>query len=55
VARAIERAVTDKNPRIRYTIGIPARYVAKMRWTIGDRAFEKFLRWFFPIPKLPSS
>ena len=51
VARAIERAVTDKNPRIRYTIGIPARYVSRMRWTIGDRAFEKFLRSFFPIPK----
>ncbi|HET9255352.1 MAG TPA: SDR family NAD(P)-dependent oxidoreductase [Pseudonocardiaceae bacterium] len=51
VARAIEKAVTSKNPRIRYRIGFPARYVATMRWTIGDRAFEKFVRSFFPIPK----
>jgi len=51
VAQAIEHAVTAEKPRIRYRIGIPARLVARMRWTIGDRAFEKFVRTFFPIPK----
>jgi NAD(P)-dependent dehydrogenase (short-subunit alcohol dehydrogenase family) len=51
VAAAIEHALTAEKPRIRYRIGIPARLVARMRWTIGDRAFEKFVRTFFPIPK----
>ncbi|QIS19603.1 SDR family NAD(P)-dependent oxidoreductase [Nocardia terpenica] len=51
VARAVEHAVTSPRPRIRYRIGIPARLVARMRWTIGDRAFEQFVRSFFPIPK----
>jgi NAD(P)-dependent dehydrogenase (short-subunit alcohol dehydrogenase family) len=51
VAAAVEKAVTDRKPRIRYRIGFPARYVATMRWTIGDRAFEKFVRSFFPVPR----
>ena len=55
VARAVEKAVTDPHPRIRYRIGIPARLVARMRWTIGDRLFELFIRWFFPIPAKPSA
>jgi NAD(P)-dependent dehydrogenase (short-subunit alcohol dehydrogenase family) len=50
VAKIVEKAVTSENPRIRYRIGIPSRLLPFMRATIGDRGFEKFLRFFFPIP-----
>ncbi|MFE0640951.1 SDR family NAD(P)-dependent oxidoreductase [Streptomyces sp. NPDC058877] len=50
VAKVIEKAVTSDNPRIRYRIGVPSRLLPRMRWTIGDRLFEKFVRSFFPIP-----
>ncbi|WP_236061955.1 SDR family NAD(P)-dependent oxidoreductase [Actinacidiphila acididurans] len=50
VAKVVEKAVTSENPRIRYRIGFPARAVARMRWTIGDKGFERFVRFFFPIP-----
>jgi NAD(P)-dependent dehydrogenase (short-subunit alcohol dehydrogenase family) len=50
VAGAVMRAVTDDKPRIRYRIGFPAKAVARMRWTIGDRGFERFLHFFFPMP-----
>jgi NADP-dependent 3-hydroxy acid dehydrogenase YdfG len=50
VAKIVEKAVTSKNPRIRYRIGIPSRLLPFMRATIGDRGFEVFLRFFFPIP-----
>lgn len=50
VARVIEKAVNSDNPRIRYRIGMPSRLLPRMRWTIGDRMFERFVRTFFPIP-----
>jgi NAD(P)-dependent dehydrogenase (short-subunit alcohol dehydrogenase family) len=50
VAKVIEKAVTSPNPRIRYRIGMPPRVLPKMRAIIGDRGFEKFVRFFFPIP-----
>ncbi len=50
VAQVIEKAVTSPNPRIRYRIGMPSRLLPRMRWTIGDRMFERFVRAFFPIP-----
>lgn len=50
VAKVIEKAVSSKNPRIRYRIGMPSRLLPQMRWTIGDRMFERFVRAFFPIP-----
>jgi NAD(P)-dependent dehydrogenase (short-subunit alcohol dehydrogenase family) len=51
VVKAIEHAVTNDKPRIRYRIGIPARYVAQMRSFIGDQGFELFVRSFFPMPQ----
>lgn len=50
VAKVIEKAVTSRSPRIRYRIGVPSRLLPRMRWTIGDRFFERFVRFFFPIP-----
>ncbi|NED82973.1 SDR family NAD(P)-dependent oxidoreductase [Streptomyces sp. SID11233] len=50
VAKVIEKAVTIDNPKIRYRIGMPSRLLPRMRWTIGDRMFERFVRAFFPIP-----
>ncbi|NEA38769.1 SDR family NAD(P)-dependent oxidoreductase [Streptomyces sp. SID11385] len=50
VAKVIEKAVTSDNPRIRYRIGMPSRLLPRMRWTIGDRMFERFVRAFFPVP-----
>jgi NAD(P)-dependent dehydrogenase (short-subunit alcohol dehydrogenase family) len=51
VARTIERALASKNPRIRYRIGIPAVMLPRMRWMMGDRLFESFVRSFFPSPR----
>jgi NAD(P)-dependent dehydrogenase (short-subunit alcohol dehydrogenase family) len=50
VAKTIEHALTSENPNIRYRIGIPAVMLPRMRWMIGDRLFDRFVRSFFPIP-----
>lgn len=50
VARRIERAINAENPRIRYRVGIPVRLLGKQRAVLGDRAWEQFLRKFFPHP-----
>ncbi|WP_431682723.1 SDR family NAD(P)-dependent oxidoreductase [Kitasatospora sp. KL5] len=50
VAKVIEKAVTSDRPRIRYRIGVPSRLLPRMRWTIGDAMFERFVRAFFPVP-----
>jgi NAD(P)-dependent dehydrogenase (short-subunit alcohol dehydrogenase family) len=50
VAKVIAKAATTPNPKIRYRLGMPSRLLPRMRWTIGDRAFERFVRFFFPIP-----
>jgi len=50
VSRLLERAVTEENPKIRYRLGIPVRLLPKMRATIGERGWDRFVRLFFPIP-----
>ncbi len=50
VAKVLEKAVASPKPKIRYRLGMPSRLLPRMRWTIGDRAFERFVRAFFPIP-----
>lgn len=50
VAKVIEHALTSDNPRIRYRIGLPAVMVPRMRWMMGDRFFDRFVRSFFPHP-----
>ncbi|MFL6143007.1 MAG: SDR family NAD(P)-dependent oxidoreductase [Labedaea sp.] len=51
VAKVVERAATVPNPKIRYRLGIPSRLLIPVRAAIGDRGWEIFLRFFFPIPK----
>ncbi|GAA0458513.1 hypothetical protein Aca07nite_64900 [Actinoplanes capillaceus] len=50
VAAVIEKAITVRNPRIRYRIGIPVRLLRPQRVIFGERAWEKFVRTFFPTP-----
>jgi NAD(P)-dependent dehydrogenase (short-subunit alcohol dehydrogenase family) len=50
VAKVVEKAATTANPKIRYRLGVPSRLLPRMRWTIGDRLFERFVKFFFPIP-----
>jgi len=50
VAEVIEKAVTARNPRIRYRIGVPVRLLKPQRAIFGDRAWEVFLTKFFPQP-----
>lgn len=50
VAKVIERALASAHPRIRYRIGVPAKMLPRMRWMMGDRLFNRFVRSFFPTP-----
>jgi NAD(P)-dependent dehydrogenase (short-subunit alcohol dehydrogenase family) len=50
VAALIEKAITVPSPRIRYRIGIPVRLLRPQRVLFGERAWEKFVRTFFPTP-----
>ena len=50
VAKTIEVAITIDKPRIRYRLGLPTRLLPRMRATIGDRGWERFVRSFFPMP-----
>lgn len=50
VAQVIEKALSSDNPRIRYRIGAPAKMLPRMRWMMGDRIFDRFVRGFFPSP-----
>lgn len=50
VAATVETALTADNPRIRYRLGLPTRLLPRMRATIGDRNWDRFVRFFFPTP-----
>ncbi|GAA2678430.1 MULTISPECIES: SDR family NAD(P)-dependent oxidoreductase [Actinosynnema] len=50
VAKVVERAITDRRPRIRYRVGIPVRLLGPQRAIFGDRAWEVFVKRFFPQP-----
>lgn len=50
VAAVIEKAITVRRPRIRYRIGVPVRLLRPQRVLFGERAWEKFVRTFFPTP-----
>jgi len=44
VAKAIERAITARNPKPRYTVTTVARVLPKVRGVLPDRAWDAFLR-----------
>ncbi|MGI8665215.1 MAG: SDR family NAD(P)-dependent oxidoreductase [Jatrophihabitans sp.] len=50
VAALVEKAITAPRPRIRYRLGIPVRLLRPQRVIFGERAWEKFVRTFFPTP-----
>lgn len=50
VAEVVERAITADKPRIRYRVGVPVRLLPRQRALLGERAWDRFVRFFFPIP-----
>jgi NAD(P)-dependent dehydrogenase (short-subunit alcohol dehydrogenase family) len=51
VAEVIEKAVTARRPKIRYRVGVPVRLLPRQRALFGERAWDRFVRFFFPIPE----
>jgi short-subunit dehydrogenase len=50
VAHRVAVAAGARQPRIRYKIGGPVRLLSTMRATIGERNWDRFVRFFFPYP-----
>lgn len=50
VARVVEKAITTPNPKIRYKIGVPVRLLSPQRAVFGERAWNFFVKRFFPHP-----
>jgi len=50
VARVIERAVTARQPRARYPVGVMAHGLFLLRRWLPDPAFHAFVRSQFPMP-----
>jgi hypothetical protein len=46
----VEKAISTPNPRIRYKIGFPVRLLSPQRAIFGERAWEFFVKRFFPHP-----
>jgi hypothetical protein len=44
VAKAIERAVTTTRPRTRYVVTPAAKALVHIRWLLGARVFDAYLR-----------
>ena len=51
VARAVERAISSRRPKIRYKVTPSARMILTTRRLLGDRGWDLFLRSQFPQPK----
>lgn len=51
VAHQVAVAASARRPAIRYKIGVPVRLLSTMRGTIGERNWDRFVRWFFPHPQ----
>lgn len=50
VAAAVERALTARNPRPRYPVGLLAHALLMVHRTLPARAFDRFVRAIFPVP-----
>ena len=44
VADAIVSAITARRPRTRYVVGGGAKMLLRLRWLLGDRAFDGVMR-----------
>jgi NAD(P)-dependent dehydrogenase (short-subunit alcohol dehydrogenase family) len=50
VARRVAVAAGARRPEIRYKIGGPVKLLTTMRAVIGERNWDRFVRFFFPYP-----
>ncbi len=50
VARAIEKAITTRRPRARYSVSASAKLLLAQRAMLSDRLWDAFLRSSFPSP-----
>lgn len=50
VAAAIERAITARRPKARYTVSASAKLLLAQRAVLSDRTWDAFLRGNFPSP-----
>ena len=50
VAAAIEKAITARRPKARYTVSASAKLLLAQRAVLSDRAWDAFLRGNFPSP-----
>lgn len=50
VASVVEKAITVPNPKIRYRLGLPTRLLSRQRAIFGERAWNLFVKSFFPQP-----
>jgi NAD(P)-dependent dehydrogenase (short-subunit alcohol dehydrogenase family) len=50
VAAKIEKAITEKKPKARYTVSGSAKLLLRQRALLTDRAWDRFLRGNFPSP-----
>jgi NAD(P)-dependent dehydrogenase (short-subunit alcohol dehydrogenase family) len=50
VARVVEKAISAPNPKIRYKVGVPVRLLSPQRAIFGERAWDFFVKRFFPHP-----
>ena len=50
VSHRVALAAGASRPKIRYKIGGPVRLLSTMRATIGERNWDRFVRFFFPYP-----
>src|SRR5215831_9545012 len=53
VAKVIEKAITRKNPKARYTVSASAKVLLTQRKLLTDRAWDRFLRGQLPEPGSP--
>ena len=54
VARVIERAITARKPRARYTVSASARLLLTQRSLLSDRLWDGVMRMSFPSPGEPA-
>jgi NAD(P)-dependent dehydrogenase (short-subunit alcohol dehydrogenase family) len=50
VARTIERAITARHPRARYTVSGSAKLLLAQRAVLSDKLWDRFMRMSFPSP-----
>jgi NAD(P)-dependent dehydrogenase (short-subunit alcohol dehydrogenase family) len=53
VAKAIQHALTAKNPKTRYLVGMDARAQAFLCRVLPDQAMDRVLAWQMGLPKKP--